>query len=127
MTSLIGTWWKPLNTFKRKNGMSADGLCGPGTFRVIYNERMADLEEYRPANSTAGEKFIISNGDYFPIEWPKVKLFFEGDGMKLTKGLRKHVGERKPVFFCLSLGRMLVFEDVSQGSSEPRDFGSLRH
>ena len=94
--------------YQKARGMGADGLCGPGTFRVIYNERMADLEEYRPANSSVGEKFIISNGDYFPIEWPKVKLFFEGDGLKLSKGLRKHVGERNPSFFvchwdvCLS-------------------------
>ena len=94
--------------FQKERKMGADGLCGPGTFRVIYNERMADLEEYRPASSKPGEKFIISNGDYFPIEWPKVKLFFEGDGLKLTKGYRKHSGERNPSFFvchwdvCLS-------------------------
>jgi len=94
--------------FQKKNGMSVDGLCGPGTFRVLYNERMEDIEEFRPAKASVGEKFIICNGDYFPIDWPKVKLFFEADGLKLTKGLRKHVGERNPSFFvchwdvCLS-------------------------
>ena len=94
--------------FQKDRKMTADGLCGPGTFRVIYNERMADLEEYRPTDARPGEKFIISNGDYFPIEWPKVKLFFEGDGLKLSKGYRKHSGERNPSFFvchwdvCLS-------------------------
>jgi len=94
--------------YQKENGMTADGLCGPGTFRSIYNDRMSDLEEYRPADASPGEKFIISNGDYFPIDWPKVKLFFEGDGLKLTKGFRKHVGERNPSFFvchwdvCLS-------------------------
>ena len=94
--------------YQKENGMTADGLCGPGTFRSIYNDRMADLEEFRPADASPGEKFIISNGDYFPIDWPKVKLFFEGDGLKLTKGFRKHVGERNPSFFvchwdvCLS-------------------------
>jgi hypothetical protein len=97
-----------IGEFQKRNGMTADGLCGPGTFRVLYNERMEDIEEFRPAKASAGEKFIICNGDYFPIDWPKVKLFFEGDGLKLTKGLRKHVGERKPSFFvchwdvCLS-------------------------
>ena len=94
--------------YQKENRLTADGLCGPGTFRVIFNERMADLEEYRPTDAKPGERFIISNGDYFPIDWPKVKLFFEGDGLKLTKGLRKHVGERNPSFFvchwdvCLS-------------------------
>jgi len=97
-----------IGNFQKKNGMSADGLCGPGTFRVLFNERMEDIEEFRPARASKGEKFIISNGDYFPIDWPKVKLFFEADGLKLTKGLRKHVGERNPSFFvchwdvCLS-------------------------
>ena len=97
-----------IKKFQKKNGMVADGLCGPGTFRVLYSERMSDIEEYRPANTSTGQKFIISNGDYFPIEWPKVKLFFEGDGLKLTKGFRRHVGERNPSFFvchwdvCLS-------------------------
>lgn len=94
--------------FQKDNGMTADGLCGPGTFRVLFNERMADIEDFRPTNATPGEKFIICNGDYFPIQWPKVKLFFEADGMKLTKGFKRHEGERKPSFFvchwdvCLS-------------------------
>ena len=94
--------------YQKKNGMGADGLCGPSTFRVIYNERMADLEDFRPTDASPGQKFIISNGDYFEIDWPKVKLFFEGDGLKLSKGYRKHSGERNPSFFvchwdvCLS-------------------------
>lgn len=94
--------------FQKEHGMTADGLCGPGTFRVIYATRMADLEEFRPAFAAPGDKFIISNGDYFPIKWPKVKLFFEGDGFKLTQGFKRFEGERKPSFFvthwdvCLS-------------------------
>ena len=97
-----------IQKYQKKNGMGADGLCGPSTFRVIYNERMADLEDFRPTDATPGQKFIISNGDYFEIDWPKVKLFFEGGGLKLSKGYRKHVGERNPSFFvchwdvCLS-------------------------
>ena len=99
---------KSHNKYQKKNKMGADGLCGPSTFRVIYNERMADLEDYRPVSASPGQKFIICNGDYFEIDWPKVKLFFEGDGMKLSKGYRKHSGERNPSFFvchwdvCLS-------------------------
>jgi len=85
--------------YQKENGMGADGLCGPSTFRAIYNERMADLEDFRPTDATPGQKFIISNGDYFEIDWPKVKLFFEGDGLKLSKGFRKHSGERNPSFF----------------------------
>ena len=29
-----------IKKFQKKNRLGADGLCGPGTFRVIYNERM---------------------------------------------------------------------------------------
>jgi hypothetical protein len=85
--------------YQKENGMTADGLCGPGTFRAIYNDRMADLEDFRPTDATPGQKFIVCNGDYFEIDWPKVKLFFEADGLKLTKGFKKHVGERNPSFF----------------------------
>ena len=97
-----------IKKFQKKNRLGADGLCGPGTFRVLYSERMADIEDYRPATASSGEKFIVSNGNYFPIKWPKVKLWFEGDGLRLAKGFKKHVGERKPSFFvchwdvCLS-------------------------
>ena len=85
--------------FQKENGMAADGLCGPGTFRVLYNERMVDLEDFRLTDVSPGQKFIICNGDYFEIDWPKVKLFFEADGLKLTKGFKKHEGERNPSFF----------------------------
>jgi hypothetical protein len=54
------------------------------------------------------ESFIIYNSDYHEIEWPKVKLFFEGGGLKLSKGLKKIRYKRDPKFFvchwdvCLS-------------------------
>ena len=38
-----------IKKFQKKNRLGADGLCGPGTFRVLYNERMADIENFRPA------------------------------------------------------------------------------
>lgn len=94
--------------YQKSKGIAADGLCGPGTFRRIYSDRMADIEDYRPESSSPGEKFIISNGNYFPIDWPKVKLFFEGGGLRLKKGYKRHQGERNPSFFvchwdvCLS-------------------------
>jgi len=36
LTNAIAAWQK-------KNGLTADGLCGPGTFRRIFTERQVKL------------------------------------------------------------------------------------
>lgn len=95
--------------FQKEHGLSADGLMGPTTYRRIYNQRMADLDEHRPSSSKMNkESYIIYNSDYYPINWPKVRLFFEADGYKLTKGFKAARQKRDPKFFvchwdvCLS-------------------------
>ena len=94
--------------FQKKNGMSADGLCGPGTFRVLYNERMEDIEEFRPAKASAGEKFIMCNGDYFPIDWPKSKIVLRSRRIEVNQRIAQACWRTEAVFFvchwdvCLS-------------------------
>lgn len=95
--------------FQKDHGLAADGLMGPTTYRRIYNQRMAELDEHRPSSSKMNkESYIIYNSDYYPIQWPKVRLFFEADGYKLTKGFKASRQKRDPKFFvchwdvCLS-------------------------
>jgi len=94
--------------YQKSKGITADGLCGPGTFRRIYTDRMSEIEDFRPVKTSPGESFIIYQGNYLPIEWPKVKLFFEGEGLKLRKGFKRVHEKRDPSFFvchwdvCLS-------------------------
>ena len=95
--------------FQKEHNLTADGLMGPTTYRRVYNDRVANLEDYQPKSMKQNrESFIVYNSDYLPIEWPNVRLFFEGDGYKLTKGFRKMTQKRDPKFFvchwdvCLS-------------------------
>ena len=95
--------------FQKQHNLTADGLMGPTTYRRVYNDRVANLEDYQPKSMKNNrESFIVYNSDYLPIEWPRVRLFFEGDGYKLTKGFKKMTQKRDPKFFvchwdvCLS-------------------------
>jgi len=95
--------------FQKEHNLTADGLMGPSTYRAVYNDRVANLEDYQPKSMKNNrESFIVYNSDYLPIEWPRVRLFFEGDGYKLTKGFKKMTQKRDPKFFvchwdvCLS-------------------------
>ena len=95
--------------FQEEHNLTADGCCGPSTYRRIYNDRVARLEDHSPmGHKDNSESYIVYNSDYFPIEWPKVKLFFEGGGLKLRKGWKHLTHKRDPKFFvchwdvCLS-------------------------
>ena len=95
--------------FQKEHSLTADGCCGPTTYRRIYNDRIANLEDHSPrGHKDNSESYIVYNSDYFPIEWPKVKLFFEGGGLKLKKGWKHLTHKREPKFFvchwdvCLS-------------------------
>ena len=94
--------------YQKETGTNPDGLCGPSTYRRIYNDRISHVEDFKPTTKNNKESFIIYNSNYFPIEWGKVKLFFEGDGLKLTKGFKKWEDKRQPKNFvchwdvCLS-------------------------
>ena len=98
-----------IEKFQKQCNVAADGCCGPSTYRRVLNERVANLEEHAPrGHKNNTESFIIYNSDYIPIEWPKVKLFFEGDGLRLRKGYKPMKHKRDPKFFvchwdvCLS-------------------------
>ena len=88
---------KAIRSFQREHGgLTADGLCGPNTFRRIWLQREAKLENYIPESvGDNPESFIIFNNNYIPIEWPKVVLPFMKGGMRHTSGFKKVVGKRK--------------------------------
>ena len=94
--------------YQKTKGLSADGMCGPSTYRRIYTDRQKDIESFFPNEKNNKDSFIIYNSNYFPIQWPKVKLWFEGDGFKMRKGFKTMETKRDPSFFvchwdvCLS-------------------------
>ena len=104
---------KSVQKWQRKNGLTADGLVGPTTYRRIWTEREANISDYRPKKNSyfAGDKHIVHNGKFIPIEWDKVVLWNEPNGFKAAEGCyTSYAGkpDREPTMFvnhwdvCLS-------------------------
>ena len=88
-----------IKRWQRKAGITADGLCGPGTYRRIWTERQADIHDYAPAPSRqcgVGQKYIVHNGKFLPIEWDKVVLWSEPDGLECVEKKRYYDYSGKP-------------------------------
>lgn len=73
-----------ITEFQKQNNISADGLCGSGTYRVKYTERTKDLI----ALSSPSEfcEYIVCNGKHIPIFWKNVVTFNEKNGKKSSNG-----------------------------------------
>jgi len=82
--------------WQKKLGIKPDGLCGPTTFRRIFNERESKIDDYIPADVKAKDKaYIVHHGSFHPIEWDKVVLWSEDGGLKLTEGFTSYFEPRK--------------------------------
>ena len=100
--------------WQKKNGLKADGLVGPTTYRRAWTEREASISDYKPTpRVTYGNdtKHIIHNGKFIPIEWPQVVLWDEPGGFKSKDGCYTNLSgeeDRNPTMFvnhwdvCLS-------------------------
>ena len=104
---------KNIKKWQRKHKVTADGLCGPTTYRRVWTERESRISEFaRPVKDT--DKFsdvIVHNGNGFPINWDKVVLWDHPEGLSCKDGTyTSYAGrpDRKPTFFvnhwdvCLS-------------------------
>ena len=84
-----------IKKWQKVNGLKADGLCGPGTYRRIFTERQSEIDDYEPDQIKGKEKtFIVHQGNFFPIEWPKVVLWSEEKGYKARKGYTSYFKPR---------------------------------
>lgn len=98
--------------WQKKNRLKADGLVGPMTYRRIWTERQSEIDDYKPKNPKWKEdNYIVHNSKFIPIEWDKVVLWSEEDGLECEKGTYTDYSgkeDRKPHFFvnhwdvCLS-------------------------
>ena len=98
-----------IKQFQDEQGLSTDGMCGPGTYRRLWTEREDDHSA--PTESGNTERVIIHNGNSFPIHWNKVRLWSDHDGLDTKDGTySSYAGrdDRNPDFFvthwdvCLS-------------------------
>ena len=97
-----------IEKYQKSKGLTSDGMCGPGTYRRIYTDRQEAIAKFKPNDKSNKDSFIVYNSEYFEINWPKVKLWFEGDSFKIRKGFKRMFEKRDPSFFvchwdvCLS-------------------------
>ncbi len=78
LTRAIKKWQKDM-------GLSSDGLCGPATFRRLWTERQADIDDYQP-DSCHYSNYIVYQGNFTPIDWDKVVLWSEEGGLEAKSG-----------------------------------------
>jgi len=105
---------KAVQKWQKQYNLTADGLVGPMTYRRIWTERESTISNYEPSTTcpkVPGDKYIVHNGNFIPIDWDKVILWDETDGFKSKKGnYTDYSGksDRKPTMFvnhwdvCLS-------------------------
>lgn len=78
---------KAIAKWQKKNGLKADGLCGPGTYRRIYTERENEIAAYTPFDVKKKDKaYIVHRGSFLPIKWDKVVLWSDDGGLKTRAG-----------------------------------------
>jgi len=76
---------RAVKKWQKENGLTADGMCGPGTYRRVWTERQTNIDDYKPTNPNYSN-YIVYNGNFVPIEWEKVILWSEKDGLAAQPG-----------------------------------------
>ena len=76
---------RAIKKWQKENSLTADGMCGPGTYRRVWTERQANIDDYKPTNPNYSN-YIVYNGNFVPIEWEKVILWSESDGLAAQPG-----------------------------------------
>tara|TARA_R100001591_G_scaffold13110_1_gene19199 strand:+ start:170 stop:1123 length:954 start_codon:yes stop_codon:yes gene_type:complete len=76
---------RSIKKWQKKNGIKADGLCGPGTYRRIWTERQSNIDDHKPEDKQYSN-YIVYNGEFHSIDWPKVVLWSERGGLKAKPG-----------------------------------------
>ena len=76
---------RAIKKWQKENNLTADGMCGPGTYRRVWTERQTNIDDYKPTNPNYSN-YIVYNGNFVPIEWEKVILWSENDGLAAQPG-----------------------------------------
>ena len=76
---------RAIKKWQKARGLSGDGLCGPMTFRRLWTERQAEIDEHKPNNPNYSN-YVVYNGEFHPIEWDKFVLWSEKGGIETPQG-----------------------------------------
>ena len=88
---------KAIRSWQKENGITADGMCGPGTHRRIFTQRISNIDDYEPVDITIKEDAnLVYRGNFIPINWGKVVLWSEPNGLKIkSSNYRAYFEKRK--------------------------------
>ena len=84
-----------IKSFQKEMGVSADGMCGPGTFRRKFNERAEEIE--REDSDPNFSDHIICHGNPVPIDWDRVVLWTDNGGYKAKEGCYRKVNGKREI------------------------------
>tara|TARA_Y100000034_G_scaffold62229_1_gene75512 strand:+ start:478 stop:1398 length:921 start_codon:yes stop_codon:yes gene_type:complete len=101
-----------ISKFQKSYGIEETGIVDVPTIRRRATEKEAltnILKAFANEHSEDTKSSILCNGKYVGINWEKVILFKEADGLQISdKNFKKHKSRRKPTMFvahwdvCLS-------------------------
>jgi len=82
--------------WQKENRITADGLCGPATYRRVYAQRESEIGTYKPVICKCkDESYIVNQGNFIKINWPKVVLWSDNDGLKSKGSYSPYFKKRK--------------------------------
>ena len=84
---------RAIKKWQKENNITADGLCGPATYRRIWTARQSDIDTHKPVDLNYSN-YIVYNGEFHPIDWDKVVLWSERGGLKAKNGSYYNYGGR---------------------------------
>lgn len=100
---------KSISKWQKRNGLTADGMLGPVSFRRIVAERNSAMPAPAAIAKLPSAGRIVHNGREIPIEWGRTVLWSDEGGMKVSSyNAVPKAKERKPTMFvnhwdaCLS-------------------------
>ena len=88
---------KSIKKWQSENGVKPDGMCGPSTHRRIFTQRISKIDDYESAvTPEKDDAHLVYRGNFIPIDWKKVVLWSEDDGLKInSKNYRPYFEKRK--------------------------------
>ena len=77
---------RAIKKWQRARNLKADGLCGPMTFRRLWTERQEVVGEHCAIDTQHYSKYIVYNGEFYPIEWDKFVLWSDPNSLVSKPG-----------------------------------------
>ena len=92
---------KAIRAFQRAHGLSADGMCGPSTYRRLVADRDQHKDYVKFENSKYSD-CIYYAGQPIPIKWDKVITHLDDNALKMTGAKKTIVGKKRKVKYFVT-------------------------